>query len=104
MPPLKSTAENYGRSGLGIAPRLLRMREWLSLAGDRLAASLGDKPSVYELTDEDVERLLDLARIAARDSGDRTNAPLICYLLGLAHARHQKRTMNDLVEQVTAGS
>jgi hypothetical protein len=31
--------------------------------------------------------LLDLARIAAHDSGRRTNAPLLCYLVGLARAR-----------------
>lgn len=28
--------------------------------------------------------LLDLARIAAHESGERTNAPLLCYLLGRA--------------------
>jgi hypothetical protein len=77
------------------------MREWLSQAADKLAASLGDEPSAYELTDEQVERLLDLARIAARESGDRTNAPLVCYLLGLAHGQHQERTVTDLVARVT---
>ncbi len=30
--------------------------------------------------------LLDLARVAAHASGDRTNAPLLCYLLGRATA------------------
>jgi pyruvate/2-oxoglutarate dehydrogenase complex dihydrolipoamide dehydrogenase (E3) component len=30
--------------------------------------------------------LLELARVAAHDSGDRTNAPLLCYLAGLARA------------------
>jgi hypothetical protein len=28
--------------------------------------------------------LLDLARIAAHESGERTNAPLLCYFLGRA--------------------
>jgi hypothetical protein len=31
--------------------------------------------------------LLDLARVAAHDSGERTNAPLLCYLLGVAVGR-----------------
>jgi hypothetical protein len=33
-----------------------------------------------------VTTLLDVARIAAHDSGARTNAPLLCYLIGLAQA------------------
>ena len=28
-----------------------------------------------------------LARVAAHDSGERTNAPLLCYLLGVAVGR-----------------
>lgn len=31
--------------------------------------------------------LLDVARVAAHTSGDRTNAPLLCYVLGQAVAR-----------------
>jgi hypothetical protein len=31
--------------------------------------------------------LLDLARVAAHDSGERTNAPLLCYVLGVAVGR-----------------
>jgi hypothetical protein len=37
-----------------------------------------------ELSDDMRATLLDLARIAAHESGDRTNAPLLCYLLGRA--------------------
>ena len=40
-----------------------------------------------ELSPGDVRTLLDVARVAAHDSGDRTNAPLLCYLIGLAAAR-----------------
>jgi len=39
------------------------------------------------LSDADEAEVLDLARIAAHESGERTNAPLLCYLLGLAAAR-----------------
>jgi hypothetical protein len=31
-----------------------------------------------------MERLLDLAGFAAHDSGARTNAPLLCFLVGLS--------------------
>jgi hypothetical protein len=41
-------------------------------------------PEELELSDEDAATLLDLARIAAHDSGERTNAPLLCYLVGRA--------------------
>jgi len=53
------------------------MNEWLT----KQAEALG----VAGLTDDEVETLLDLARIAAHDSGDRTNAPLLCYLVGRAN-------------------
>jgi hypothetical protein len=39
---------------------------------------------VAGLSDADAKTLLDLARTAAHESGDRTNAPLLCYLLGRA--------------------
>ncbi|HUZ98082.1 MAG TPA: DUF6457 domain-containing protein [Gaiellaceae bacterium] len=52
------------------------MNQWLT----RQADALGVGP----LTDAEQTTLLDLARIAAHESGDRTNAPLLCYLLGRA--------------------
>jgi hypothetical protein len=57
---------------------------WLSEARDALARARGVQPETLELSDEDAATLLDVARIAARESGDRTNAPLLCYLLGRA--------------------
>ena len=39
-----------------------------------------------DLSDADEATILDLARIAAHDSGERTNAPLLCYLVGQATA------------------
>jgi hypothetical protein len=53
---------------------------WLQSARDVIA------PDV-ELSAADVRTLLDLARVAAHDSGERTNAPLLCYLLGVAVGR-----------------
>jgi hypothetical protein len=52
------------------------MNEWLS----RQAAALG----APGLSEADEKTLLELARVAAHESGDRRNAPLLCYLLGRA--------------------
>jgi hypothetical protein len=71
---------------------------WLEEARAKLAAEVGDEPSSYELSRSQVEELLELARIAAHESGERTNAPLLCYLVGLAHGRHG----GDLGELVDA--
>jgi hypothetical protein len=60
------------------------MNEWLSKRADALAAETGVPREQLELSPEDIERLLDLAGLAAHDSGARTNAPLLCYLLGLS--------------------
>jgi hypothetical protein len=60
---------------------------WLQSARDAIATAAGVPASELELGASDVRTLLDLARVAAHDGGDRTNAPLLCYLLGLAVAR-----------------
>jgi hypothetical protein len=54
--------------------------QWLQSARDKVA------PDV-ELSAADERTLLDLARVAAHDSGERTNAPLLCYLVGVAVGR-----------------
>ena len=72
------------------------MSEWLDKAGKRLAEAAGDDLSAYGLSAADVEAVLDLARVAAHDSGERTNAPLVCYLLGLARGRHPELGLVDL--------
>ncbi|HEX2044372.1 MAG TPA: DUF6457 domain-containing protein [Gaiellaceae bacterium] len=76
------------------------MDEWLREARDKLAAAVGADPSAYELSSEDVDELLELARIAAHESGERINAPLLCYLVGLAHGRRG----GDLGELVDAAA
>jgi len=52
------------------------VNEWLAKQADALG--------VQGLTEEEIATLLDLARIAAHESGDRRNAPLLCYLVGRA--------------------
>lgn len=63
------------------------MDQWLSDARDALARASGVPAERLELDDEAVRELLELARVAAHDSGERTNAPLLCYLIGLAAGR-----------------
>jgi hypothetical protein len=60
------------------------MDAWLTDARDAVAAAAGVPAAELELSDQDATTLLDLARIAAHDSGERTNAPLLCYLVGRA--------------------
>jgi hypothetical protein len=60
------------------------MDDWLTQARDSLAETAGIQASELELTDETVSTLLDLAGTAAHESGARTNAPLLCYLVGKA--------------------
>ena len=63
------------------------MDVWLEKAIDRLAAVNGADSSEYTLSDAEIQTLLDLARVAAHESGERINAPLVCYLVGVAHGR-----------------
>jgi hypothetical protein len=60
------------------------MDAWLIDARDAVAAAAGVSPGELELTDEEAQTLLELARVAAHESGERTNAPLLCYLVGRA--------------------
>lgn len=63
------------------------MDGWLTTARDRLSEASGLRGDELELTPEIEAKLLDVARIAAHESGARTNAPLLCYLLGRAGGR-----------------
>jgi hypothetical protein len=60
------------------------MDAWLIDARDAVAAAAGVSPGELELTDEEAQTLLELARVAAHESGERTNAPLLCYFVGRA--------------------
>ena len=63
------------------------MDDWLIQARDRLAAGVGEDPATLDLTQHEIDELLELAR-----------APLLCYLVGLVHARHG----GDLADHVDA--
>jgi hypothetical protein len=62
------------------------MDNWLTAARDAVADETGVDRASLELSAADEATILDLARIAAHDSGTRTNAPLLCYLVGQATA------------------
>jgi uncharacterized protein DUF6457 len=60
------------------------VNEWLDTRADALAEGTGIDRAALELSPEEIDSLLDLAAHAAHESGARTNAPLLCYLLGRA--------------------
>jgi hypothetical protein len=69
------------------------MDAWLRKAADAIGGG--------ELTDGDVRGLLDIARSAAHESGDRTNAPLLCYLIGRAQG---ERPLDELLEAIRSST
>ncbi len=75
------------------------MDEWLEAASERLAREVGADASAYTLTQREIDDLLELARVAAHESGQRINAPLVCYLAGLASGHHGAG-LEDLVDAV----
>jgi len=74
---------------------------WLSDARDAVARTVGIEPAELELSDDDVATLLELARIAAHESGERINAPLLCYLVGRAQGQ---RSLDELAAAVRSTS
>jgi hypothetical protein len=60
--------------------------------------ALGGGP---DLSDEDAAALLKIAAIAAHTSGERTNAPLLCYLVGRAQG---DRPLAEILEDVRRSS
>jgi Domain of unknown function (DUF6457) len=73
--------------------------EWLTEARDAVARAAGVPPDELDLDAEATRTLLDLARIAAHESGERTNAPLLCYLVGRAQRGIELETLADAVRQ-----
>lgn len=73
------------------------MDSWLDSARQRIAVATGGDAGTLGLSESDVTALLDLARVAAHESGDRTNAPLVCFLVGLAIGRGTEIELRDLV-------
>ncbi|HET7137620.1 MAG TPA: DUF6457 domain-containing protein [Gaiellaceae bacterium] len=70
------------------------MNEWLQ----RVAREIGCEE---ELSDEDAEALLKIARIAAHTSDDRRTAPLLTYLVGRARGN---RPLTEILDEVQRAS
>jgi Domain of unknown function (DUF6457) len=79
------------------------MDGWLQEARGKLAEAVGEDAAAYDLTRAEMDELLELARVAAHASGERTNAPLVCYLVGLAHGRHGGE-LADLVDATVSAA
>jgi len=62
------------------------VNDWLTARADALSERSGLDRAAFDLTDEEIEAVLELAGHAAHASGARTNAPLLCYLVGIARA------------------
>jgi hypothetical protein len=78
------------------------MDAWLTKARDALAQEAGLDAGRLELSEDDTRRLLDLARIAAHTSGDRRNAPLLCYLVGRAQGDRDVASLAEAVRRSTS--
>jgi hypothetical protein len=74
------------------------VNEWLAARSRALG--------VDELTPEQISQLLGLAGDAAHESGQRTNAPLLCYLVGRAQGEGTlgARSLDELLEIVKSTS
>ena len=75
---------------------------WLTRACDTLATSAGIDSAQLALGDGEAEVLIELARIAAHTSGDRRNAPLLCYLVGRARGHAELDPLADAVRRSTS--
>ena len=78
------------------------MNQWLSAQAGLLASQTGVDRASLELSPQEIDRVLELAALAAHESGERTNAPVLCYLIGLARAHGA--TLEELSELVRSTS
>ena len=72
------------------------MLDWLEETQRRLENGIPGAGDL-SLSPADVELLLELARTASHESGERTNAPLVSYLVGLAHGRSPNTTLEEAI-------
>jgi hypothetical protein len=71
------------------------VNDWLS---DAVAGMGGD----LELSSEEMRILLDLAAHAAHESGNRVNAPLVCYLVGRLQGERDLAEVAEAVRTATS--
>jgi hypothetical protein len=78
------------------------VNQWLTQRAEALADAAGVDRATLELAPCEIETLLDLAGFAAHESGARTNAPLLCYLVG--RAQGPGRSLDELAGIVRSTS
>ena len=78
--------------------------DWITEATLHLAAATGLDPASLLLDATDAETLLDLAGVAAHTTGERTNAPLLCHILGKARAQGASLDALDRAVREFAGA
>ncbi len=61
--------------------------DWLQTITDSLVSQFDLDPASVALSGDDRRAILDVARVASHASGERINAPLLCYVLGVAAGR-----------------
>jgi len=71
------------------------MDDWLT----RVSAAIG---SDERLSGEEADALLKIARIAAHESDDRRNAPLLTYLIGRSRGERPLDEILDIVRSSTS--
>ena len=59
---------------------------WISDMTDRIAGATGIEVGALTVDAAAADTLLRLASVAAHESGERTNAPLLCHVIGRAVA------------------
>jgi hypothetical protein len=71
------------------------MNDWLRKAVEAIGGNL-------ELSADETRTLLDLAAHAAHEGGQRTNAPLLCYLVGRLQGERDLAEVADAVRAATS--
>ena len=74
----------------------------MTQAQEALSRTSGVPAERLELDEEAAATLLELARVAAHESGERTNAPLLCYLVGRAQEGASLDELADAVRRSTS--
>jgi Domain of unknown function (DUF6457) len=87
---------------LPLASSIAAVDQWLTEARDAIAQASGVPAEQLEIDDETIGALLELARVAAHESGERTNAPLLCYLVGRAQNGASVDELADAVRRSTS--
>ncbi|HYZ93997.1 MAG TPA: DUF6457 domain-containing protein [Actinomycetota bacterium] len=73
---------------------------WLEGVTQAVATAANIGVGELTLSKETSQEILDLARIASHESGERINAPLLCYALGIAVGKGA--SLEDLAAAVRA--